>query len=133
MTGIDPHRLAQGREMFIKVYGSDELLPPVGSMMPTDMMLAQAFAEVWSRPGLDIPTRRLLIIGALAALGEAVPLQIQFDRALAAGELKPDQLDEVALQLAHYLGWPKLGMLMGAASAATAAHRRRVSATDGDA
>ncbi len=120
---IDPERLAKGRAVFTEVYGSDALLPPEGMMMPADMMITQAFAEVWSREALSIPIRRLLVIGVLAATGEAGALQIQFQRALSAGELTEEQLDEAVLQLAHYLGWPKLGMLTGAAMAAVKAYR----------
>ena len=66
---IDPERLAKGRAVFTEVYGSDALLPPEGMMMPADMMITQAFAEVWSREALSIPIRRLLVIGVLAATG----------------------------------------------------------------
>ena len=43
------------------------------------------FADIWSRPGLSVRDRRLVIIGVLAALGEGDTLGIQVRAALAAG------------------------------------------------
>jgi 4-carboxymuconolactone decarboxylase len=121
---IDRERLERGRQVFTEVYGSDTLLPPIGANMPADMMLSQAFAEIWSRDELPIPSRRLLVIGVLAANNEAAGLQVQLERALDAGELTEGQLDEVVLHLAHYLGWPRMGMMSNAAIEAKKAVRR---------
>jgi 4-carboxymuconolactone decarboxylase len=64
------------------------------------------FGAVWTRPGLDVGQRRLLTIGALAALGQADLLEIQFRSALDRGELDVAQVREVVLHLTHYVGWP---------------------------
>jgi 4-carboxymuconolactone decarboxylase len=45
-------------------------------------------------------------IGVLAALGDPKLLEIQFRSALANGELEPDQIRELVVHLAHYVGWP---------------------------
>lgn len=63
------------------------------------------FAEIWARPGLSIRDRRLLVIGATAALGRADLIRIQVLGALRNNELDPGELQEVILQLAHYVGW----------------------------
>ena len=34
-----------------------------------DLITRYAWGEIWTRPGLDIRTRRLLVIGTLLALG----------------------------------------------------------------
>lgn len=64
------------------------------------------FGAVWTRPGLDVRERRLLTIGALAALGQPDLLEIQFRSALERGELDVEQVREVVLHLTHYVGWP---------------------------
>lgn len=64
------------------------------------------FGAVWTRPGLDVGQRRLLTIGALAALGQPDLLEIQFRSSLERGELDVDQIREVVLHLTHYVGWP---------------------------
>src|SRR5581483_3099753 len=50
------------------------------------------FGAVWSRPGLDVRERRLLTIGALAAMGRDDLLEVQFESALRRGELTVSQL-----------------------------------------
>jgi 4-carboxymuconolactone decarboxylase len=64
------------------------------------------FGTVWTRPDLDVRQRRLLTIGALAALGQPELLEIQFRSALERGELDAAQVREVVLHLTHYVGWP---------------------------
>jgi 4-carboxymuconolactone decarboxylase len=64
------------------------------------------FGTVWTRPDLDVPDRRLLTIGVLAALGQKALLEVQFRSALATGELTEDQVREVVVHLTHYIGWP---------------------------
>jgi 4-carboxymuconolactone decarboxylase len=64
------------------------------------------FGDVWCRPDLNIPQRRLLTIGVLAALGKTDLLDVQFTSALANGELNEEQVREIVVHLAHYVGWP---------------------------
>lgn len=63
------------------------------------------FADIWSRPGLSVRDRRLLVIGATAALGRADLIRIQTLGALLNRELDERQLQEALLQLAFYVGW----------------------------
>jgi 4-carboxymuconolactone decarboxylase len=93
----------RGLEMMNRVYGWT--MPNV----PGDFFGLTAdhvFGEIWSRPGLTIEQRRLLLIGALAALGKPDVLQIQLDSAHRLGELDDQALREIVIFLAHYLGWP---------------------------
>ncbi|MEU2038600.1 carboxymuconolactone decarboxylase family protein [Nocardia niwae] len=74
------------------------------------------FADIWSRPGLTVRDRRLLLLGALAAQGAIDTAGIQIGAALRNGELTEDQLHEIAVFLCHYVGWPngtKLDLLVG--------------------
>ncbi|MEV6320699.1 carboxymuconolactone decarboxylase family protein [Nocardia sp. NPDC051787] len=74
------------------------------------------FADIWSRPGLTIRDRRLLLLGALAAQGAIDTAGIQIGAALRNSELTEEQLHEIAVFLCHYVGWPngtKLDLLVG--------------------
>jgi 4-carboxymuconolactone decarboxylase len=71
-----------------------------------DVTVDHLFGEIWTREALDVRDRRLLTIGVLAALGQANLLEIQFRSALERGELTEEQVREVVLHLAHYIGWP---------------------------
>jgi 4-carboxymuconolactone decarboxylase len=73
------------------------------------------FGDVWCRPDLDVPERRLLTIGVLAALGKTDLLDVQFSSALANGELTEDQVREIVVHLVHYIGWPLATDLSAAA------------------
>ena len=64
------------------------------------------FADIWSRPGLTIEQRRLVLIGLLAAQGADDVLGIQLGAAHRRGELDADALRELTIFLAHYAGWP---------------------------
>jgi 4-carboxymuconolactone decarboxylase len=64
------------------------------------------FADIWTRPGLDIAQRRLLLIGALAATRNFDILAIQLDSAYRLGELDDTALREIVIFMAHYVGWP---------------------------
>lgn len=113
-------RRALGEETIGRVYGELPLLPE--GHVYGDALVQQLFAEVWSRPALDIPSRRLLVMGALAAQGRFEQLGFQFQRVLAAGELTAEQLDEVVLQLTHYVGWGMSQPIVTEAEKAKAAH-----------
>ena len=71
------------------------------------MTVDHLFAEVWTREGLSMRDRRLLLIGALAGMGLDDVLGIQFDATLRLGELSPDELREIVILLTHYAGWPR--------------------------
>ena len=110
----DPTRRAKGAEMLTKVYAGDVVVPPAGASAFADLMLEQVFAEVWTRPALPVRDRRLLIMGAIAALGEAATWKIQVRSAIKNGELTPEQARETLIQLVQYVGYPRAAGLLGA-------------------
>ncbi len=69
------------------------------------------FANIWSRDGLDIPQRRLLLIGALAAANKLDVVGLQLECAYDLGELDDAALREIVIFIAHYLGWPTAAAL----------------------
>jgi 4-carboxymuconolactone decarboxylase len=110
----DAERRRRGAEMLTKVYAGDVVVPPEGQSAFADLMLEQVFAEVWTRPALTIRERRLLIMGAIAALGESMTWKIQIKAAIKNGELTPEQAREAHLQLTQYVGYPRAAALLGA-------------------
>jgi 4-carboxymuconolactone decarboxylase len=64
------------------------------------------FAEIWTRPGLSMRDRRLLLLGLLVGQGQQDVADIQIGAALRQGDLSADDLREVAIFLTHYAGWP---------------------------
>lgn len=104
----------RGLEMMSKVYGWEMQDGPGEHFAVTADHL---FANIWTRPGLSIRDRRLLLLGALTAQGAPDIAEIQIEAALKNDELDEQQLREIALFLCHYVGWPlgsKLDNAVGA-------------------
>jgi 4-carboxymuconolactone decarboxylase len=80
------------------------------------------FGEIWSRPGLSVRDRRLLVLGATAALGRADLIEIQVRGALHNGELTAEQLREAVLHLQYYVGWGNGTQVNNGVEAALRAH-----------
>lgn len=113
--------MAKGLEMMDAVYGAGFAASmPAPDHPLTRETIEHLFAEIWSRPGLDIRERRLLVLGATAALGRADLLEVQIRGALANGELTEEQLHEAVLQLAPYVGIGNATAMHRAALAALA-------------
>lgn len=64
-----------------------------------------AWGEIWTRPGLDAPTRRLLVLAQMVALGRWEEFRLHV-RAGLAHELSEAELKELLLQSAIYCGVP---------------------------
>ena len=96
-------RRRRGLEMMRQVYGFDVQDGPGDFFAVT---VDHLFAEVWSRPGLSLRDRRLLLIGMLTAQGQHDVSEIQLRAALGNHELTPAELREVAIFMLHYAGWP---------------------------
>lgn len=112
-TDSTSERRQRGLDMMSKVYGWDMQDGPGDFFAHT---ADQLFAEVWTREGLTVRDRRLLLLGALAATGQTDVAEIQAGAALGNGELDGDQLLEIALFLCYYIGWPqgtRLNMMFG--------------------
>jgi 4-carboxymuconolactone decarboxylase len=71
-----------------------------------DFLTRCAWAEVWTRPGLDERARRVLVTGTLVALGRWEEFRLHARAALATGALSVDELREILLQQALYCGVP---------------------------
>ena len=61
--------------------------------------------EIWSRPGLDLRTRSLTTIAALAAVGRPLGLELNIRMALNNGATR-QEIVETLLHIAPYAGFP---------------------------
>jgi 4-carboxymuconolactone decarboxylase len=71
-----------------------------------DLITRYAWGEIWTRPGLDLRTRRILVIGTLLALGRWEEFEMHVRAALDEGGFTADDVKEIVLQQAIYCGVP---------------------------
>jgi 4-carboxymuconolactone decarboxylase len=107
----DRDRRTDGMQMRRRVLGDAHVDRAIAHASPLtadfqDLITRYAWGEIWQRPGLDVRTRRLLVIGTLIALGHWDELRMHARAALTAGDLTQDDLREIALQQAVYCGVP---------------------------
>jgi 4-carboxymuconolactone decarboxylase len=70
-----------------------------------DLITRYAWGEIWTRPGLDQRTRRLLVLAMTVALGRHEEFKLHLRAAIEHGVPK-DEVKEVLLQAAIYCGAP---------------------------
>jgi 3-oxoadipate enol-lactonase/4-carboxymuconolactone decarboxylase len=70
-----------------------------------DLITRYAWGTIWTRPGLDVRTRRLLVLAITAALGRWEEFRLHVRTGLPR-ELEWSDLEEVLLQTAIYAGVP---------------------------
>lgn len=64
------------------------------------------FGDIYSRPGLDLRSREIATIAALAAMGNATPqLKVHIEAGLNVG-LKRSEVAEIMMQMSVYAGFP---------------------------
>ena len=71
-----------------------------------DFLTRYVWGEVWTRPGLDHRTRRVLVLGTLIALGRWDEFRLHARAAVDEGGFAIADLREVVLQQAVYCGVP---------------------------
>ena len=71
-----------------------------------DLITRYAWGEIWTRPGLDLRTRRVLVLGTLVALGRFEEFRMHARAAVNEGGFSEDDLKEIVLQQAIYCGVP---------------------------
>ncbi len=112
MTTEKSDRYERGAAKLREVYAGDVVDLPEGTMAFNDVMVRSLFSEVWDRDALDIRSRRLLIMGVIAANGQVDTWKIQARAALRRRELSPDELRETLVMLAPYAGYPNVAGLV---------------------
>lgn len=89
------------------------------------------FGTIWTRPGLSMRDRRMMLIGVLTTLNQEELLEIQVNAVLQNEELTREELREMAIFLTHYVGFPLGSKLDGVIKRVTA--KRKKAAAGGNA
>jgi len=102
----DDARYEIGMGMVEKVYGpgSSDLMKGLDASPFVNETVSRLFGEIWSRPGLSMRDKRLLVLGATATMGRPDLVEIQIRGALINEELTPEQLEEISLLMLFYVG-----------------------------
>jgi 4-carboxymuconolactone decarboxylase len=112
MSEETPASYDRGLEVLRDVYAGDVVTLPEGTMAFNDVMIRTLFDQVWRRGILDVRTRRMLLMGVIAANGQVDTWKIQARASLKRGELTPDELRETLVMLAPYAGYPNIAGLV---------------------
>jgi 4-carboxymuconolactone decarboxylase len=89
------------------------------------------FGRIWTRPGLSMRDRRMMLVAVLTTLGQEELLEVQVNAVLQNGELTRVELREMAIFLTHYVGFPLGSKLDGVLKRVTA--KRKKAAAQGSA
>jgi 4-carboxymuconolactone decarboxylase len=71
-----------------------------------DLITRYAWGEIWTRPGIDEKTRRLIVLGSMVALGRWEEDRLHLRAAIVEGGVKKEDIKELLLQQAIYCGVP---------------------------
>ena len=70
------------------------------------LLIEFPFGDIYSRPGLDLKTRELIVVAALTAMGNAAPqLKVHLHGARNVG-CSEQEIVEAIMQMAVYAGFP---------------------------
>jgi len=103
-------RYERGLKNFKKITGEvgEKVLKNLQEISPDfcRYLIEFPFGDIYDRPGLDVKTRELVTLSALAALGNAEPeVRAHIKVALNAGVTREEIL-EVFIQISVYAGFP---------------------------
>jgi 4-carboxymuconolactone decarboxylase len=103
-------RYRRGRKVLAKIHGKrgTDAIDSMADVAPDlcRFVYEFPFGDIYSRPGLDLKSRQLVTISALAALGTAGPqLKSHIHGSLNVG-LTREEIVEALTQLAVYAGFP---------------------------
>jgi 4-carboxymuconolactone decarboxylase len=94
------------REMFGPAGAEERLAATTEFTRPLEEVVTRyCFGETWSRPGLDLKTRSMVTVAALAALGRPNQLRTHVRGALQNG-VTPEEIREIILHTMVYAGIP---------------------------
>jgi 4-carboxymuconolactone decarboxylase len=103
-------RRERGRRALAEIDGEagHKVVAALADIAPdfADYVLEFPFGDIYSRPGLDLRSREIATIAALAAMGNAQPqLKVHIEAGLNVG-LSRQEITEVLIQMAVYAGFP---------------------------
>jgi 4-carboxymuconolactone decarboxylase len=71
-----------------------------------DLLTRYAWGEIWTRPGLDDKTRRLIVLATCVSLKAWEEYRLHLRAAIVEGKVSKNDIKELLLQLAIYAGVP---------------------------
>jgi 3-oxoadipate enol-lactonase/4-carboxymuconolactone decarboxylase len=100
-----------GDAMRRRILGNDHVDRAVKNATPLtrdfqDFITRYVWGEIWTRPGLDERSRRVLVLGTLIALGRWEEFAMHVRAAVNEGGFTADDVKEIILQQAVYCGVP---------------------------
>ena len=107
----DEQRRTSGLEIRRQVLGDAHVDRAIAQTTPLnkefqDLITRYAWGEIWTRPGLDVRSRRILVIGTMIAIGRWEEFEMHAAAAMREGGFTLDDLKEIVLQQAVYCGVP---------------------------
>ena len=105
-------RWKKGEQTIKDVYAGDVVTAPEGAYAFTDIMLETLFAEIWTRDILSMRDKRILLLGMIAAQGQADTFKIQAKASIKRGEMTPEEIRELHIFIAQYCGYPKAAAMV---------------------
>jgi len=104
MTDPESDDHSRGIAAFRRVLGREPNLDkPMQGVR--ELSYSHLFPEVWDRPGLPLRERSLVTVALLAAQGREGQLKAHLKGARSRG-IPLEEILEVMVQVAHYVGWP---------------------------
>ena len=82
-----------------------------------ELITRYAWGTIWTRPGLDPRTRRLLVLAMMAATGRWEEFRLHVRAGLEQGGFTQDELKETLMQTAIYAGGPAANTAFSEAAA----------------
>lgn len=90
------------------------------------------FGTIWTREGLSMRDRRMMLIAVLTTLNQEELLEVQVNAILQNGEMTREELREMAIFLTHYVGFPLGSKLDGVIKRVTAKRKKAAAEGAGD-
>ena len=110
MSEISQERIQAGFDQFSRMLGTEraaQMRAAWHRISPDfeQFVLGSLAAEMWTRPQLDLRTRSLVTVAALAALNRPRALALNIEMALTNGATR-EEVCEAILQMGFYAGFP---------------------------
>ncbi|MBK3801058.1 carboxymuconolactone decarboxylase family protein [Azospirillum brasilense] len=110
LSRIEESRLERGQRALAEIDGAagHKVVASLADIAPdfATYVFEFPFGDIYSRPGLDLRSREIATIAALAAMGNAAPqLKVHIEAGLNVG-LTRDEIVEVLIQMSVYAGFP---------------------------
>lgn len=105
-----PSRYETGLKTLAQIDGKagEAVVQSLSGIAPdfANLLVEFPFGDIYSRPGLDLRSREIVTVAALAAMGNALPqLKIHIGAALNVGVTR-EEIVELLMQIAVYAGFP---------------------------